>query len=61
MENGKFWRTLIREFHVSGVEALYGESGFISDRCFGDWVDEETKPIYDLHDAFHYDFSTVTY
>jgi len=40
---------------------LYGESDFISERCFGDWVDEETKPIYDLHDAFKYDFSTVTY
>jgi len=61
MENGKYIRKLLRATHVSGVEALYGESGFIDDDCFGEWMEPMWKPI---HNAFHkmkYDFHSTTY
>jgi len=38
MVMGLFWRKFFRETHVTGVEALYGETGFINDECFGEWM-----------------------
>jgi len=48
MQNGLFWRRFLRETHVTGVEALYGESNFIDDQCFGDWMDTAWDPVHEL-------------
>merc|ERR1719265_2051345 len=58
---GIFIRKLLRATHVSGTEALYGESGFISDECFGDWIEPMWAPIHDAFHKMHEDFMSPTY
>lgn len=61
METGKFWRAMLRATHVHGVEALYGETGFIDDECFGEWMEPAWKPVHDIAKKIKDDVYTTTY
>lgn len=61
MHNGVFWRKVLRETHVTGVEALYGEQGIIEDECFGDWMDTAWDPVHQVITKVRDDFFTVSY
>jgi len=59
METGLFWRQMIRDIHVAGVEALYQETDIVSDQCFGTWMIDAWHPVKDLYHALKDDFDTV--
>jgi len=61
MEDWHFVRQLVREGHVSGVEALYGKTDFISDECFGEWMLDMWAPVHEVYEQFKYDFNEVSY
>ena len=56
---GVFWRKFIQATNKAGIEAMYGETGIVSDDCFGDWIDEEYTPIHDVIHKFHLDMHSV--
>jgi len=62
MHMGLFWRKFFRETHVTGVEALYGETGFINDECFGEWMIPAWAPVHKVIDTIkNDDMYNVTY
>ena len=58
-ENGVFWRKFIQATNKVGIEALYGETGIVSDDCFGDWIDEAWTPIHDVFHNFKKDMHSI--
>lgn len=51
----------MRESHVTGVEALYGQQGIVDDECFGEWMEPAWAPVHTAIVKMKDDFHSVTY
>jgi len=61
MRTGLWMRKLMRETHVTGVEALYGQQDIVDDECFGEWMVSAWDPIDLVKEKMKDDFHSVSY